>query len=63
MPVMGSRRPLSWEMDQDGVTRRSDDEFSDLIRRGRSAAVFITAVFGVCSWKNLLVAPVFSEEC
>lgn len=38
-PVMGSRRALSWEMDHEGVIRRSEDEFSDVISRGMSAAV------------------------
>lgn len=35
-------------MDHDGVTRRSDDEFSDVISRGRSAAVVIIVVVCVC---------------
>jgi hypothetical protein len=47
MPVTGSSRPLSWEMVQDGVRRRSEEtsgaEFDDgegtVIRMGRSGAV------------------------
>lgn len=38
---MGSRRALSVAMDHDGVTRRSDAEFSDLTSRGRSAAAVV----------------------
>ena len=42
MPVMGSRRAFRWLMDHDGVTRRSDDdEFSEVIKSGISAAVLI----------------------
>ena len=45
MPVMGSRRAFRWLMDHDGVTRRSDeDEFSEVIRSGISAAVFMVGV-------------------
>jgi len=46
MPVIGSRRPLSWDTDHDGVIRRSEDEFSEVISKGISGAV---AMFDVLS--------------
>lgn len=36
---MGSRRALSWVMVHEGVMRRSDDEFSDVMSSGTSWAV------------------------
>lgn len=41
---MGSRRALSVAMDHDGVTRRSEAEFSELTSRGMSAAVVVKAM-------------------
>jgi len=38
MPVIGSRRVLKCAMLHDGVIRRSDDEFGEVMRRGMSAA-------------------------
>lgn len=38
MPVMGSSRVLNWAMLQLGLTRRSEDEFVELIKIGTSAA-------------------------
>ena len=41
---MGSSRPLRCAMVHDGVTLRSDEEFSDVISRGMSVAM--VSVFG-----------------
>ena len=38
IPVTGSKRPLSWAMVQDGDMRRSEEEFSETISIGTSAA-------------------------
>lgn len=39
MPVTGSSLVLRWAIVQDGVTRRSDDEAVEVIRRGMSRVV------------------------
>ena len=39
MPVMGSSLAFNWPMVHDGVIRRSEEEFSDVIWRGMSPAV------------------------
>src|ERR1700760_2782977 len=36
MPVMGSSRDLKWAIDQDGETRRSEEELAEEISRGTS---------------------------
>jgi len=41
MPVTGSSFALSWLMVHEGVIRRSDEEFSDVIKRGISPIVCI----------------------
>lgn len=41
---MASSFALNWPMVHDGVMRRSDEEFSDIIEIGMSAAVCILAV-------------------
>ena len=43
MPVMGSSFVLRVLIDHDGVMRRSDDEFSEITRKGTSA-MFAVAV-------------------
>lgn len=44
MPVIGSRRSFNCVIDQEGEIRLSDAEFSDLMSKGMSAAVFIMIV-------------------
>jgi hypothetical protein len=46
MPVIGSSLVLNCAMLHAGVTRLSDEEFSDVMRRGMSWAVCI-AIFDV----------------
>lgn len=48
MPVIGSSLALSCVMVQDGLIRRSDEEFSEAISRGTSSAVvMVSDVLGV----------------
>jgi hypothetical protein len=46
MPVTGSSFAFSWPIVHDGVTRRSEDEFSEVIWRGRSPAVCMLIFVG-----------------
>lgn len=48
IPVIGSRRDLSTAMLHDGLMRRSDDEFGELMSNGTSAA----------AWRDMLAAEV-----
>ena len=43
MPVTASSFDFSWPMLQEGVIRRSEEELSEVTRRGISAAVCIVA--------------------
>lgn len=54
MPVMGSRRVLSWAMDHEGEMRRSDDVLAEQTSRGTSAAGWrdMMASFGMLSLRS-----------
>lgn len=47
MPVTGSSFALSWLMVHEGVMRRSDEAFSDIIKRGTSPIVCIPILWMV----------------
>jgi hypothetical protein len=46
MPVTGSSFAFSWPIVHDGVIRRSEDEFSEVIWRGMSPAVCMLIFVG-----------------
>jgi hypothetical protein len=46
MPVTGSSFAFSWPIVHDGVIRRSEDEFSEVIWRGMSPAVCMFVFVG-----------------
>lgn len=50
MPVIGSRRVLNCAMLHDGVTRRSEVEFGEMMKMGTSRAVCIDILkeLGIC---------------
>ena len=60
MPVIGSSRPLSWAIVQAGVSLRSDREFSDVMLRGTSTAVWSAMAPG--SWSIDLILQVYMRK-
>ena len=61
MPVTGSSFAFSWPIVHDGVIRRSEDEFSEVIWRGMSPAVCMLLFVGSQSEFEFKVQDVREE--